>query len=201
MLTLKEYYATYMNPIFSRLVASSRLTALTNLATIITSDNITSLDLMYKAWSNNKYVSPLLDSLAEDETYTTTTRADALADILLLKYGNNWDRLIYTFNMTYNPINNYDMVEHEEVNSKITNTANTKRYGFNTAEDSPVGDTDGETETSGSKDDNYRDMTRSGNIGVTTSADLVKGELDLRTYSLIESIFKDIDKVLCLKVY
>ena len=44
-------------------------------------------------------------------------------------------------------------------------------------------------------------LTRSGNIGVTTSQQMLQAELDLRVYDFYESIFADVDKILCERVY
>lgn len=123
-----------------------------------------------------------------------------IAKVVLNKFKANWTKLYEAIESDYNPINNYDMVEHEEVNSKITNTSNSKRYGFNTT-DNPVGDLDMENESSGDKKDNFRDLTRSGNIGVTTSQQMISSEIELRRNKLINIIMNDIDTMLCLKIY
>lgn len=44
-------------------------------------------------------------------------------------------------------------------------------------------------------------LTRSGNIGTTTSQMMLQSEIDIRQYIFFEEIFKDIDKYLCLFVY
>ena len=44
-------------------------------------------------------------------------------------------------------------------------------------------------------------LTRSGNIGVTTSQQMLQAELDLRVYDFYGSIFADVDKILCESVY
>ena len=123
-----------------------------------------------------------------------------IAKVVLNKFKANWIKLYEAINSDYNPINNYDMQEHEEVNSKIKNTSNSKRYGFNTT-DNPVGDLDMENESSGDKKDNFRDLSRSGNIGVTTSQQMISSEIELRRNKLLDIIMNDIDTMLCLKIY
>ena len=51
--------------------------------------------------------------------------------------------------------------------------------------------------------DSERSLTRSGNIGVTTSQQMLMSEFDLRkAYSLMDTIvFPDVDKVMCLNVF
>lgn len=46
-----------------------------------------------------------------------------------------------------------------------------------------------------------RELTRDGNIGVTTSQQMIESELELRKQNFFEYIFKDIDKYLVLSVY
>ena len=51
------------------------------------------------------------------------------------------------------------------------------------------------------QDANAHSLTRSGNIGVTTSAQMVSQELELRRESFINRVYADIDKVLTLAIY
>ena len=46
-----------------------------------------------------------------------------------------------------------------------------------------------------------RTLTRSGNIGVTTSQQMLQAELDIRTYDFYKSVYDDIDHVLTTPVY
>ena len=46
-----------------------------------------------------------------------------------------------------------------------------------------------------------RELTRKGNIGVTTTQQMINSELELREYNLIEVIYSDIDSILTLKIY
>ena len=43
--------------------------------------------------------------------------------------------------------------------------------------------------------------TRSGNIGVTTSQQMLESELELRKYDLLSTVFEDVDTILCLSIY
>lgn len=44
-------------------------------------------------------------------------------------------------------------------------------------------------------------LTRHGNIGVTTSQQMIQSEIELRVYNFFDGVFADIDKVCCLQVY
>lgn len=56
---------------------------------------------------------------------------------------------------------------------------------------------DSETET----ETGTRTLTRSGNIGVTTSQQMLQSEIELRKFDFLEEVFKCFDKVICASVY
>lgn len=56
---------------------------------------------------------------------------------------------------------------------------------------------DSETET----ETGTRTLTRSGNIGVTTSQQMLQSELELRKFDFMEEVFKCFDRILCGSVY
>ena len=89
-------------------------------------------------------------------------------------------------------------------------------WGFNSTDsvnsDKQIGDTrrniDGsvnathkntDTETKDITSD--RTLKRSGNIGVTTSQQMIESERKLWLWNFFESVFSDIDKILVLKIY
>lgn len=135
------------------------------------------------------------------------------------------------FNTEYKPLENYSMIETETeevgteesgkqaTNSNITSTSTAnninKFYGFGGT--NAVNDTNNDTTTtttgSGNKNDNYTDtnnsidtsrdrtLTRSGNIGVTTSQQMLESEIKLRQYDFFNIMMNDVDKILCSKIY
>ena len=46
-----------------------------------------------------------------------------------------------------------------------------------------------------------RELTRSGNIGVTTSQQMIASERELWQWNYFNVVFHDIDSVLCLPIY
>ena len=48
---------------------------------------------------------------------------------------------------------------------------------------------------------NERTLTRSGNIGVTTSQQMAQSEIELRKWLYYQSVFNDIDNILTLSIY
>ena len=162
-------------------------------------DNDEYLDITYYvSHSGEKYASRFyLTMLEHDKTISD------IANIIFNKFSDKWKRIYDAIMMEYNPINNYDMVENEKVNSKIISTVGTdnKTYGFGSGTPAPTDTADSTSTTEGDKDDNYRELTRSGNIGVTTSAQLLEGELEVRKNIFIDIVMNDIDTIMCLKLY
>ena len=87
--------------------------------------------------------------------------------------------------------NSGESIESKEIN----NTESEERSGNNSSSSS--------SETVGELKDNKRDeeLRRSGNIGVTTSQQMIQSEIELRKHNLEDIIFKNIDEVLFLDYY
>lgn len=127
------------------------------------------------------------------------------------------------FESEYNPIENYAMTEIEtpnitestsgSSNSKAYSDAHTKAsvYGFNSSEAVPASESDADTTTESLKANNFtegerkttgnRTLTRTGNIGVTTSQQMLTSELELRKFDMLNEVLKCFDKVFVRSVY
>lgn len=170
--------------------------------------------------SADKTISPIFDRLIEE--YGSPTQNDVincLTIIISQKFAFKWYKIYSAFTKEYQPLENYDMEEIRTPNL----TENVKRnqstdihqetesgiYGFNSTTSNPTAT--GEGDTTGLKANNETEdlktntgtesLTRHGNIGVTTSQQMLESEIKLRQYGLLEEIFKDIDSILCLKIY
>lgn len=97
--------------------------------------------------------------------------------------GSGEEAFAYGFNNT-NPDGNqtdrYTTENETSVEGTYTNTAQSSQ-------------TELENET--------KTTVRSGNIGVTTSQQMIESELELRKRSFMDLVFADLDKEFCLKVY
>ena len=95
------------------------------------------------------------------------------------------------------------MTEVEKNATKVTSTDNTKggSYGFNSDVSVPVNDSNSTSVVEGNGEDNKRELTRSGNIGVTSSQQMLEQELQLRKYNFYEELFKDVNSVATLSIY
>ena len=148
------------------------------------------LDELYYFKSGEKYTSSLLDEVSEDSRGATLWRY--LANVVWAVYGDKWTRTYNALQLDYNPINNYDMVETENGTTSANST--NAVYGFNSTSVVPSDENAGQS-TSG------RTLTRSGNIGVTSSMQLLESEISLREYNFVKTMFRDADELLALKIY
>ena len=140
------------------------------------------------------------------------------------RYGGNWERIYTAYFLTaYSPLENYDMTQvrtpnltydtdNDRKGKSTTTTGNTtKVVPFNSTTETETGAVDGSVTTEELLADNHSDqtttetgtdtLTRHGNIGVTTSQQMLQSELDLRKLDFIKLVFEDIDKVLLRNFY
>lgn len=161
-------------------------------------------------------------NLGRDVNLTTTI--DGNAEGKVIKSGNvekqisafnggyaNSEKEIYNNVTEENPYANNRSHESQTVSGSATNNKETATESTTAnANDNyrqligTHNDTSSKTEsktTQGSKDDNVRDLTRSGNIGVTTSQQMLESEIELRRFMIEEEMIKDCIETLTLKTY
>lgn len=163
-----------------------------------------SLDLDYYGnRSGSKIVSSLVKALCEDGALSLDS-ITALAALLIAKYGLSWSRMWEAVTKEYDPLNNYDMKEvfDEDGTRAGSSTSSDAQniFGFNSAEASPANSSSMQGSVSETTGTNHT-LTRSGNIGVTTSAQMLQGEIDVRMRSFFEIVYTNIDEVLTIPVF
>lgn len=107
----------------------------------------------------------------------------------------------------------------QKSNLTTTNNVEHKRSGYNSSTYEPDSQDTQTTLVKGSPDENYtnatnsttdslstsnegsRTLTRSGNIGVTTSQQMIESELKLREYNINKMMYDDIDTILTSSLY
>lgn len=203
------------------------LFAYEDLQGFITEDNIKILnDDYYIGSSADKFLSPLAEKLLANGM-SKERLSSLMAAMCFNRFGSKWIHLWDALNAEYNPLENYSMeeirtpdLEDETTRNEKTDivvdrdTSATSKYkGFNADEPVTVSQTDGseDVETTGAKADNEASTTvtrtgtetttRSGNIGVTTSQQMLESELKVRQYDFYRTVFEDIDSLLCLSIY
>ena len=168
------------------------------------------------------------DTLLEE-----TFKQSPLISVIYNRFGEKWKRIYDAMMSSYNPIDNYNMIEKRTPNTKRTETFNdvtdertpnlvtsgsanakTGVYGFNGTDAKDSASNDGtSSESVTGTDTNVKsgsievaetgseELTRRGNIGVTTSQQMIESELQLRKHDFYRIIFNDIDSVLCSMIY
>lgn len=184
--------------------------------TWLTEDMKNMLDIEYYLnFSGDKNISKMFNLLIETIEKQTITddkiqsAVNMLANIIINKFADKWNRLYNAYvQEQYQPLENYKMIESgtDKESTKISNTQETngKGYGFNSPSAVNVADNMQQSTTQGALDDNVKEhnFTRSGNIGVTTSQQMLQSELDLRNnYDFFNHIFIDVDSILCSLYY
>lgn len=84
----------------------------------------TDLDIEYFGnISGDKYISPLVNKILGTDSTLTNGNIEVLASVAYSLYGDNWSKQWATTQLTYNPINNYDMSE------RMVNDTHVMQYG------------------------------------------------------------------------
>lgn len=147
---------------------------------------------------------------------------------LSLLNKTKWEKIVTAYNTEYDPLENYRMNENGTNNTDTTNkttfvgngsttTSNTsqsiesatpydsteyndrnKIVGSDTVEGSTSSNN---TQNTTATDKNVHSLTRYGNIGVTTSQQMLQAEFDVRQYVPLLEYFKDIAQHILLNTY
>ena len=194
--------------------------ALNNTFEFITDTISERLDIdYYLSHSGKKKISNLYENLVK--YYPDENPLVKLAKIIESRFKNKWDRLYEVLiEAEYNPIENYSMEEIEtpnledkrvtKVSQEMINETELNDYGFNSPDPVPTSHNLNKLKGDGDKNKTdetinrtgTRTLTRKGNIGVTTSQQMIQSSIDLYSKSnFIDIIFKDVDSVLCLSIY
>ena len=113
-----------------------------------------------------------------------------------------WQRMATALFEDYNPLHNFDQYEErgEEESTDSSGTANSVNTvnGYNGDAERDRQNTSGNSNT---KRKNKHTGHLYGNIGVTTSAQMLEGELEIRKQDLISIIVREFKENLCIMVY
>lgn len=154
----------------------------------------------------------------------TSNIDDILAEqskIIIQRFADKWKRIFDVLILEeYNPLENYNMREVElpnithtrdtKTNTKLKTTQDGDKYGFNSSTASPhdkmVTEVEGDDLHNNindvDKETGSRTLTRSGNIGVTTSQQMLESEMKIRAlYNMTTIIYNDVDSVLTIPLY
>lgn len=150
----------------------------------------------------------------EPQTMATVVRAWSTARLAA------WSRMLTALTEQYNPLHNYDRTETETEATDETETEDTtdttqsgttvteKVTGYNSNTFNDNAQNVGQGNVSGSRDrDVTRDKARArelrayGNIGVTTSAEMLAGEMEVRQTDIYTIITEEFERYFCIGKY
>lgn len=165
--------------------------------------NSVDIDVLYFTRSSKKWCSTAFRQMAYNFGTKKYVWDKDIFTPLIMKFYNKWESLLTTLDLDYNPIHNYDMTEDEKVNTYLETSDNVDKYtnGFNSSTASPTDKSENTITVDGDWDNNKRQLTRKGNIGVTTTQQMLEAEIKLRQYNILEQMFEDVDSVLTLSIY
>lgn len=211
----------YVSPLLQKLVQNSTISDAERdrIAHIIVSicgvnwnRQYETMELVYNPIENYSMAEQMIDDQTINEYGKTRTRTDNLSHS---KTGTETDAPNVTetqtpdlTNKTANSVygfNSSSAVPSGDQTEKSTGTYTNKRTGTETREYNTTDrDTGTQMDNDGGKDTQTRNykLTRSGNIGVTTSQQMIESERDLWLWNFFRNVvFPDLDKILTLQIY
>ena len=148
------------------------------------------------------------------------TLLNYLAKVAYYRYGSNWEAINKAYFLTpYKPLENYDMeqvrtpnltnTQQRKQNTNIKGSSSSSVVPFNDTEATLTNESESDTTTTEEKTNNEIEnketgtdtLTRHGNIGVTTSQQMLESELNLRKLDFQKLIFKDLARVMFRDVF
>ena len=193
-------------------------------------DLIKNLNMAYHgSHSGDKNISPIVhEFLISEDAETRTKLAGIIYTMFGDKWSKLWDAFnteynpIENYSMTEHE--ERDDITTREGSDTLTMTGtdtdaltgatengvsafNSSDYSDNTKNEQTTTNTETrnmtDTTTHDTTDtlDGERTLTRSGNIGVTTSQQMLQSEIELRKWLYFNSVFNDIDTILTLSIY
>lgn len=192
---------------------------------------LTSAEMFY--YFANKYGDRDLYKFFDSENATNNTYTVRQVSTYISLYGKShkyeYDKLVDTLSLEYNPIENYSMIEKgtDTRTPNITQTnkgVNTNTVGVDTSittgkttfdkSNSFINDTKttntgtntdtqdiNTTVTTAGNEKTVHEFTRSGNIGVTTSQQMIQSERELAMFSVVDMFVKAIADIILIGVY
>lgn len=145
-----------------------------------TLDNTTKIDWILKVEYRDKYLAEEYQEMQNSDINTFVAKfLDSKVSVL--------DKLYATTQLTYDPIENYNMTESgsDSGASLASASADTKSTSY----DSTTANlTDSNSSNSSAQSQSSHSLTRSGNIGVTTSQQMILQEREVAAYDFLHSV-------------
>lgn len=145
-----------------------------------TLDNKTKIDWILKVEYRNKYLAEEYQEMQKSDINVFVAKfLDSKVSVL--------DKLYSTTQLTYDPIENYNMTESGTDSGTSGATASAQNKG--TSYDSLTANLiDSNSSNSSAHSSSNHSLTRSGNIGVTTSQQMIMQEREVAAYDFLHSV-------------
>lgn len=157
------------------------------------------LDFMFISKYGNRIISPIIESLLNDNYELTTDKLTLLGQIINKMFAYNWDKQKEILLNEYNPLDNYHEtieISKENENNNTTNTDN-KTFAYN-SETSVDKDNTNQTSLGG-----FTENTTQIKSGLTNGnyKDIIEKALDAKALRFIDIVFNDIKWFISLDIY
>lgn len=144
----------------------------------------------------------LLECAELPVVYTNWTVLQGAIGLLSKRRIHAWERMAKALFEEYNPLHNFDRYEDstddESTASRGSADSVNTVNGYNGDAEHDRQNTSGNSET---KRGNKHNAHLYGNIGVTTSSQMITGELEIRKQDLISIIVREFKENFCIMVY
>lgn len=144
----------------------------------------------------------LLECAELPVVYTNWDILQGAIGLLSKRRLHSWERMATALFEDYNPLHNFDQYEErgDEESTSSSGTANSVNTvnGYNGDAERDKQNTTGNS--TAKRSNNHRGHLY-GNIGVTTSAQMLEGELEIRKQDLISIIVREFKENFCIMVY
>ena len=124
------------------------------------------------------------------------------------KWSRTFAKWLAAYNATYNPIHNYDRTEemsgwdHAENTGTDDSTITNTRSAYNSANYTPHDQSVVDSDTSSDLDSSYNHENHMyGNIGVTTTQQMLEAEYKIAEWNIYENIADIFMKDFCIMIY
>lgn len=133
--------------------------------------------------------------------YSDPQTVKMLIKLWVAKEMPGWIRMYKALTEDYNPLHNYDRYEDwtDTGSASATGQNKNKVAGFN--QSAGLADRDQSDQTNSSQSSGSHKGHLYGNIGVTTSATMLKEELDIRQQNLVDIIVRSFKDNFCIQIY
>lgn len=149
----------------------------------------------------NSYISPIAEYIIDN----SQNPVSEIINIFTTKFYEKYEKMFKIFASDYNPIENYNSVEDIQRDNTVgglngnTIVSNSGIYAYNS---SSLSDTDEQTTTTKGEESETTHSTKSGNIGVVSTQDMILQTNEVYSkINIIDLIYKDMIGILSLDIF